>query len=81
MAKYSVKRRRRSTNKLVRAATARTVKGRLNYVVDAVFDEGLKNPVADEIAHFLLEMGLGRGSTQKKLLRWAKKFARYRLGG
>ena len=81
MPESSVRRKRRTTNKLLKAATARTVKGRLNYVVDMIFDENLKNPYAEEAAHFLVEMGLGRGSTKTKLLRWARKFGRYRLGG
>lgn len=79
--KSGVRRRRRITKKLVKAATARTTKGGLNYTVDTVFDEGLKSPYADELAHFMVEMGLGPGTNQKKLLRWASEFAKYRLGG
>ncbi len=56
---------------------AKTTKGKLNYLVDAYFDEKLKNPFLDELAHFLVEYNYGSGTPEERLSRWAKKFGKY----
>ena len=57
------------------------MKGKMNYLVDFVFDEQLKNPMLDELSHFAVEMGMGRGSARKRAFTWGKKALKYRLAG
>ena len=64
--------------KLVQAATAKTAAGRANYLVDAVFDEMLESPGLDELAHFLVELALTRGSAEERTRRWLRKALKYR---
>ncbi len=68
----------RVAEKLLKAAGAKTKKGRANYLIDALFDEALQNPNLDEAAHFLAEMLLGAGEFDERVRRWAKKVARFR---
>jgi hypothetical protein len=68
----------RTVAKLEKAALAKTPAGRANYLTDAIFDEFLENAGLDEIAHFLVEMGLGRGEPQTRVETWLRKALKYR---
>src|SRR5262245_25480137 len=67
--------------KLWNLARAKTIKGRVNYVIDLLLDLYFPNPLADELAHFGNEFLLGKGPPIKRIERWSKKFRKYRLDG
>ncbi len=68
---------RRMADKLVKALNAKTPQGRANYVIDAVAEEGLHDPVLDAILHGLNEVGFAEGPMDKKLLSYIRKTLRY----
>jgi hypothetical protein len=75
----SMARRRKNIGvKLAKALSAKSARARLNYLVDAIFDEAMKNPILDEAMHLLVEVGLGEGRVAKRLLTWALKALKYR---
>jgi hypothetical protein len=72
-------RKRRVALKLAKAATAGSTKGRINYLVDVVFDEAIPNAILDEAAHFAVEVGLGRGPLEKRVAEWGGKALKFRM--
>jgi len=65
-------------DKLMKAASAKTTRGRYNYLIDAIAEEGFHDPVLDSILHGLNEVGFAPGPMDKKLLSYIKKTLRYR---
>ena len=65
--------------KFMKSFLAKTPRGKANYAIDLIFDELLRNPKADELAHFANEILNTPGPVDKRLLHWARKFAKYRL--
>jgi hypothetical protein len=62
---------------LGKALRAKTLKGKVNYTIDAL--EPLHgSPIIDELLHGLVEVGLAR-SPRDGAITWAKKLLRYRV--
>lgn len=66
-----------SLDKLGKALRAKTLKGKMNYAIDAL--EPLHgSPIIDELLHGLVEIGLA-GSPRDGAVEWAKKLIKYRV--
>ena len=82
MGKLGRRRRRRNLTeaerKLAKFRQAKTLLGRANYLIDFA-DEVSPNPVRDEVAHLAAEVLLGRGPATNRIIRWGRKFVKYRL--
>ena len=78
MAKYARKKGRKTRSqarneaeeKLHRFVSARTLKGRLNYGTDLVYDVLYPDPAKDELAHLGIELLLGRGNFVSRIGKW-----------
>lgn len=66
-------------DKLVKALNAKTPKGRVNYLIDLIAEEGLHDQVLDSILHGLNEVGFAEGPLDKRLQTWIRKTLRDRL--
>ena len=66
-------------DKLVKALQAKTSQGRVNYLIDAVAEEGLRDPALDTLLHMVNEVGLAQGPMDKKLQSWIRKTLKHRL--
>jgi Holliday junction resolvasome RuvABC DNA-binding subunit len=69
---------KKMADKLVKALNAKTPQGRYNYLIDAIAEEGLHNPVLDSLLHGLNEVGFRKGPLDKKLQSYIRKTLRYR---
>ena len=70
---------KRMQDKLVKALTAKTPQGRVNYLIDAIAEEGFHDPLLDSLLHGLNEVGFAKGPLDKKLQAWIRKTLGYRL--
>ena len=69
---------KRMADKLTKALTAKTPRGRANYVIDAFAEEYMHDPILDSILHALNEVGFAPGPLDKKLQSYIKKTLEYR---
>jgi hypothetical protein len=69
---------KRMQEKLIKALNAKTPRGRANYLIDLVAEEGFHDPLLDSILHGINEVGFGKGPLDKKLQSFIKKTLRYR---
>ena len=65
-------------DKLIMALNAKTPRGRVNYVIDAIAEEYMRDPLLDSILHGLNEVGFAEGPLDEKLQSYIKKTLRYR---
>lgn len=72
---------RKMQEKLFKALTAKTPRGRANFVIDAIADEGLHDAVLDSILHGLNEVAFAEGPLDKNLKTWIRKTLRHRKLG